>query len=259
MDVLAKIMGERLGDVAEARRRTPPEALRKLAARRQHHSLRARLEVRGRTHIIAEMKKASPSAGLLCADYQPVEIGRAYAAQGAAGLSILTEPRHFLGSAEHLMAVRATVGLPILRKDFLADPYQVLEAAAWGADVVLLIVAALTEPQLVELHRAALALGLEVLAEAHTEEEVERALQLNGVIIGINSRNLKTLKTDLEIARRLARCIPVERLAVAESGISRREEIVDLEGRGFRGFLIGEALLASGAPGGKLRELMIAD
>ena len=255
MNVLEKIMAERAADVAEARRSVPSEALRERAAGRVHHSLRAALQRTGETRIVAEMKKASPSAGLLRPDYDPVQIGRVYAVQGAAGLSILTEPRHFLGSGEHLTAVRAAVDLPILRKDFVSDPYQVLEAAAWGADVVLLIVAALAPSQLRELYGAAVALGLEVLAEAHSEGELTQALLLDDAIIGINSRNLKTLRTDLAVARELATLIPPERLSVAESGISSRSEILDLEQRGYTGFLIGEALLASGDAGAKLREL----
>lgn len=255
MDILAKIMAERLADVAESRRVTPPDVLRKLAVGRKHHSLKARLAAGSGTHVVAEMKKASPSAGLLRPDYQPVAIAQAYAAAGAAGLSILTEPRHFLGSADDLRAVRAVVDLPILRKDFIGDAYQVLEAAAWGADVVLLIVAALRDSQLMDLSRAAQAMRLEVLVEAHTAEEVARALPLKDAILGINSRNLKTLTTDLNVARELMSLIPRGRPVIAESGIGTRAEVLDLEGRGYSGFLIGESLLATDDPGGKLRSL----
>ncbi len=248
-------MLERRVDVAAARAAVSDAELRRLASTRRHHSLAAALRAALVRAIIAEMKKASPSAGLLRPDYRPVEIAGVYAAAGAAGLSVLTEPRHFLGSAEHLRAVRAAVELPILRKDFTTDPYQVLEAAAWGADVVLLIVAALEVDALRRLHATAMELGLEVLAEAHTAAEVECALTLDGAIVGVNSRNLKTLKTDLGVARELAACIPRGRLCIAESGMSRRAEIEALAGVGYQGFLIGESLLASTDPGAKLREL----
>ncbi|MCE9615650.1 MAG: indole-3-glycerol phosphate synthase TrpC [Lentisphaerae bacterium] len=254
-NVLDQIMAERLADVAEASRRVPPDGLRRAANARIHHSLRARLANAGSTTIIAEMKKASPSAGVLRPDYQPVALAREYHDNGAGGLSILTEPRHFLGSDEHLRAVRAAVDLPILRKDFTGDAYQILEAAAWGADVVLLIVAALDGTRLRHLYETAIDLGLDVLVEAHTADEVDRALELDQAIVGVNSRNLKTLKTDLDVARHLAARIPPERLSIAESGISGRAEVVDLAARGYRGFLIGESLLASGSAGAKLREL----
>ena len=256
MDVLRNIMRERAQAVAAAAATTPLEALIEQAAGRVHHSLRERLAVRGATSVIAEMKKASPSAGLLQPDYRPAERAALYEANGAAAISVLTEPNHFLGSADHLRAARAATRLPILRKDFLCDVYQVAEAAAWGADVILLIVAALDPGDLHVLYEAACRHGLEVLAEVHTTDELTRALELPGAIVGVNSRNLKTLKTDLAIARTLAKHIPADRLTVAESGIRDRAEIRDLQAHGYDGFLIGEVLMSASDPAGKLRSLL---
>jgi indole-3-glycerol phosphate synthase len=256
MDILQTIMTERRAAVAACRADVPRSRLERLAADRVHHSLRERLVRHTGTQVIAELKKASPSAGLLRPDYDPGAIARRYADAGAAALSVLTEPRHFLGSPDHLRAVRAAVDLPILRKDFMCDDYQVMEAAAWGADVILLIVAALDDAELRGLYQAALAQGLEVLVESHTAVELERALALDAAIIGVNSRDLKTLTTNLDVARQLAESIPPARLAIAESGIQHRADIEDLEGRGYRGFLIGEALVRASDPGGRLAELL---
>jgi indole-3-glycerol phosphate synthase len=202
------------------------------------------------------MKKASPSAGLLRPDYRPAEIGALYEERGAAGISILTEPRHFLGTPEHVQQVRAVVDLPILRKDFMCDAYQVWEAAAWGADVILLIVAALDAAELTDLHAVAQEAGLDVLVESHTAAEVELALALDDAIIGVNSRNLKTLKTDLQVAVDLAPVMPPDRICVAESGIKTRADIEMLLDVGYNGFLIGEALMSEGDPAAKLGELL---
>ena len=205
--------------------------------------------------MIAEVKKASPSAGLLRPDYRPGEIALAYAEAGASGVSVLTEPAHFLGSEAHLREVRQAVELPVLRKDFMCDAYQIVESAAWGADVVLLIVAALDSGSLRELYEAAISLGLDVLAEAHTAGELEAALGLEQAIVGVNSRDLGTLRTDLAVARALAPLIPKERLAVAESGIRTGSDICELARLGYDGFLVGEALMAEGDPGATLRRL----
>jgi len=249
-------MHERQAAVTEARTRIPESLLLEQSKGRVHHSLSERLRNGTGTQIIAEMKQASPSAGRLRTDYDPAAIGRSYTDQGACGISILTEPLHFLGSAEHIHAVRQVTSLPILRKDFMCDPYQILEAAAWGADVILLIVAALDDVQMQELAAAAREMGLEVLVESHTEDELERAVRIEDGILGINSRNLKTLKTDLATARSLSAKIPSNRLSIAESGIRERPEIEGLEALGYNGFLIGEALVREKDPGGRLSELL---
>jgi indole-3-glycerol phosphate synthase len=255
MDLLQSIMAERRGDVAAARRAVPLGALRAQAAGRVHHSLVRRLRAASAPAVIAEMKKASPSAGPLRADYDPAALARSYAAAGAAALSVLTEPRHFGGAAAHLQAVRAVTDLPVLRKDFLCDEYQVAEAAAWGADVVLLIVAALPPERLRALHAAAQAWGLETLAEAHTEAEVEAVLALDGAIVGVNNRDLKTLATDPALSERLAARLPPDRPAVSESGLRSRADIDRLWAAGYRGFLVGEALMRGAEPGAVLRGL----
>lgn len=259
MDLLHSIMAERRLDVETAKQRTPLETLQQHAENRTHHSLAELLAKLPGTCVIAEMKKASPSAGLLRKDYRPGEIARAYKEAGAAGISVLTEPRHFMGEEQHLREVREAVDLPVLRKDFICDVYQVYEAASWGADIVLLIVAGLDRSMLRTLYEETLICGLDVLAEAHTREEVKTALELEKAIVGVNSRDLKTLKTDLSVTRQLAGCIPVDRLSVAESGIRKRSDIEKLEELGYNGFLIGETLMREKDPGKKLKELLIAN
>jgi len=256
VNILEQIMDERRVAVAASKALIPVAVLEDASARRVHHSLKARLHGRGgRTCIVAEMKRASPSAGMLRADYDPAVMAKAYAANGAAGLSVLTEPRHFLGSEADLRAARAVTDIPILRKDFMVDAYQIAEAAAWGADVILLIAAALPDGLMRELYERALALGLEVLAEVHTHEELMRVLPMGEAMIGVNSRNLKTLRTDLATAHALVEHIPAGRLSIAESGISQRAEIVALEAAGYDGFLIGESLVRQGDPGAGLATL----
>ena len=255
MSILDAIMQERRAAVASDRLRVPVEQLQALAATRTHHSLKARLSHPG-THIIAEMKKASPSAGMLQEDYDPSRIATRYLENGAVGISVLTEPLHFLGQGSDVQTVRALVELPILRKDFMCDPYQILEAAAWGADVILLIAAALTDVEMRQLYDAALEQGLDVLAEVHTREELDRVLPLSEAIVGVNSRNLKTLTTDLAVAHELIQHIPAARLSIAESGIRKRAEIEALQDAGYDGFLIGEALVSHDDPGGRLKTLM---
>ncbi len=255
MDILQQIMGERRVAVDEARRAVPVELLRERASDRVHHSLVEALGGGG-TSIVAEVKKASPSAGVLRPDYDPGAMATIYESNGACGISVLTEPNHFLGSEAHLQAVRAAVALPVLRKDFMCDPYQVVEAAAWGADVILLIVAALEDGLMRELYEAARELGLDVLAESHNEAELERAFALEDAILGVNSRNLKTLKTDLAVAHALSARIPADRLSLAESGIKTRQDIEGLAKSGYSGYLIGESIVGHGDPGVKLRELL---
>ena len=255
MNILEAIVAERREDVTRASAGVPQAELELLAAAREHHSLAAKLAGEG-DHVISEMKKASPSAGLLRPLYEPGKIARIYEDNGASGISVLTEPRHFMGDAAHLREVRSNVGLPILRKDFMCDVYQVYEAAAWGADVILIIIAALAVSELRALYDAAMECGLDVLAEAHTPDEVSLALEFENAIIGVNSRNLKTLKTDLNVAMELGSLIPDSRLAVAESGIKSRGDIEMLKTAGYRGFLIGEVLMSQGDPGAKLRELL---
>ena len=258
---LQSIMAERRNDAWQASAHLPLERLKRIVARLPRiRSLKERLscaEARGRQAvIIAEVKKASPSAGLLCESYDPAAVARTYAQAGAAGISVLTEPRHFLGRDEDLKQVRQAVNLPVLRKDFVSDPYQVFETRALGADVILLIASGLEDHLLKELYTIALAIGLDVIMEVHTRDEMDRVLLFDQAILGVNSRDLHTLKTDLEQARDLAPLIPPGRLAIAESGIKSRHAIEDLQARGYKGFLIGETLMKSNDTAATLRTLM---
>ncbi len=201
-----------------------------------------------RTAIIAELKKKSPSKGVLREDFQPVLLGKTFQAAGAAALSVLTEERFFHGSIGDLQAVSGAVSIPLLRKDFLVDPFQVVEARAAGADAILLIVAAHNDRQLQGLAAEATRYNLDVLCEAHTRDEVDRALQLGFTLIGINCRDLKTLAINPEVQAELASLLPAGVLGVAESGIRTREDIVRLTRAGYGAFLIGEALMREPHP-----------
>jgi indole-3-glycerol phosphate synthase len=197
----------------------------------------------GNYGLIAEIKKASPSAGLIRPDFDPPQLARAYAAGGAACLSVLTEEDHFQGSLGDLRAVRAACDLPLLRKDFMLDPYQIVEARAAGADCILLILAALQDATARDLERTAMDCGLDVLVEVHDREELRRALRLQTRLIGINNRNLKTLKTDIATTEELVREVPRDRIVVSESGLSRPDQLARMARAGARCFLIGEALM----------------
>ena len=257
-DCLQYIFRERAEAVRAAKARNDRQSLESRAVARVHHDFRRSLMDGVGPRIIAECKHASPSAGILVEDYRPADIARGYVTAGAAAVSVLTEPLHFLGSADDLMAVRRAVDCPVLCKDFLCDAYQVLEAAAWGADVVLIILAAVDEALGQDLYRAARERGLDVLVEAHTAAEVERALAWKDAVVGVNSRDLKTLVTNLSVALELAPMIPAGRLAVAESGIRTADDIRRLMDAGYRGFLIGESFLRRVDPGSALHGLIHA-
>jgi indole-3-glycerol phosphate synthase len=198
-----------------------------------------------RWNLIAECKRRSPSRGVLAADYDPVAIARQYETGGAAALSVLTEPTFFDGALEHLAAVREAVGLPLLRKDFIVDEYQLLEARANGADAALLIVAALAQADLVRLQRRAWDLGLAALVEVHDDEELARAIDSGARIIGVNNRNLRTLAVDVAASRRLGARIPGGVVGVSESGLGSRADLEELAGQGYRAFLIGERFMTA--------------
>jgi indole-3-glycerol phosphate synthase len=208
--------------------------------------------------VIAEIKKASPSKGVIRADFDPVAIARAYEAAGAACLSVLTDEDFFQGSDAYLQAARAAVGLPALRKDFIVDPYQVVETRALGADCLLLIAAALNSRRLRELHTLARSVGLDVLVEVHDAAELEMALALDPTLVGINNRNLKTFETRLETTYDLLDRIPAGVLVVTESGIRSRADVTAMHRAGVRAFLVGEAFMRADDPGAALAALFAA-
>ena len=211
---------------------------------------------RDRHNVIAECKRRSPSRGVLAAHYDPVAIARQYQLGGAAAISVLTEPTFFDGALEHLTAVRAAVSLPILRKDFIVDEYQLFEARAAGADAALLIVAALEQAELVRLQRRASELGLATLVEVHDDEELARAIDSGARIIGVNNRNLRTLAVDVDASFRLARQMPAGTIAVSESGLRSRADLETLSAAGYRAFLIGERFMTDGDPAAAIGQLI---
>jgi indole-3-glycerol phosphate synthase len=206
--------------------------------------------------IIAEVKKASPSKGVIREDFEPLQLAKTYAVNGAAAISVLTEKRFFQGDVEYLRLIRAHVATPLLRKDFLFDPYQIYEARAFGASAILLIVAILSNAQLAEFGALAHSLAMDCLVEVHDEQELERAMKNEVSLLGINNRDLRTFHTTLETTERLVRLIPPYVTVVSESGLSRGEQLTRLEAQGIRAFLIGETFMAAPDPGVPLREML---
>jgi indole-3-glycerol phosphate synthase len=258
-DVLRRILETKRAELGAARAAVPPAEMERRARlapppRDFAGALRAAIG-RGRPAVIAEAKRASPSKGLLREDYDPAAIARSYAQGGAACLSVLTDRDYFRGAPEHLAAARAACALPVLRKDFTVDPYQVHEARAMGADCILLIAAALEAGAMRELEAAALGLGMSVLVEVHDERELDAALALRTPLIGVNNRDLRTFETRLERTKKLMSRVPPDRLLVSESGIATVEDVRRLWGWGVRAFLVGEAFMRAPEPGKSLAEL----
>jgi len=202
-----------------------------------------KFQEKGKPALICEVKKKSPSKGIIRADFNPNEIAKIYDKSGAACISCLTDEKYFAGTNEALEQVKAATNIPVLRKDFMLDPYQVFESRALGADCILLIMAALTDEQANELEDLSIALGMDVLIEVHDEEELERALKLESKLIGVNNRNLKTMEVSLETSKKLSKMIDDSYVSVCESGISSNSELIEMMKYGFSAFLVGESLM----------------
>jgi indole-3-glycerol phosphate synthase len=261
-DLLETIVAATRRSVAAREAAVPLASLERTAVARPVRAFRHALTSGPRPRMIAECKRRSPSRGVLRRQYDPAAIALGYAKAGAAAISVLTEPAFFDGALEHLVAVRAAVEVPILRKDFIVTDYQLVEARAAGADAVLLIVAAFDYagpgahgPDLPDLVARARALGLDVIVEVHDERELERALAAGAEIVGVNNRNLRTLDVTLDVARRLADRIPSSVVKVAESGLKKADDITALASVGYDAFLVGERFMTSADPAAALIEL----
>lgn len=259
-DILKKILRDKAIEVTE---RAQQCSLRELSSKVEHlpptrgFAAAIRKDIsEGRSGVIAEIKKASPSKGVIREDFEPAEIARSYAKNGASCLSVLTDEQYFQGHTEYLKQARAACSLPVLRKDFMIDPYQVYEAREMGADAILLIVAALGDPMMIDLEQTAMALNLDVLVEVHNEAEMERALRLQTPLLGINNRNLRTFETSLDTTLSMLSMIPDDKIVISESGIHSVEDIQLLRANHVNGFLIGEAFMRANDPGVALAELV---
>lgn len=258
-DILNKIVAMKREEIAAAKRSCGLASIRREA---ESHgvprdfigALRRNVEA-GRAGVIAEVKKASPSKGILREQFVPAEIAASYELGGAACLSVLTDGPFFQGSQAYLEQARAACKLPVLRKDFMVDPYQVYEARAMGADCILLIVACLDEALMADLEAQALSLGMSVLVEVHDAAELDRALRLKTPLVGVNNRNLRTFEVTLEVTLSLLGRVPKNRLLVSESGILARADVQQMRSAGVNAFLVGEAFMRAGDPGAALAEL----
>jgi len=258
-DILQRIVAVKHEEITAARARRSLADLRAEAEARRdvrpfEGALRAKIAA-GQAAVIAECKKASPSKGVLREAFDPAAIGASYARHGAACLSVLTDERFFQGHADYLVAAREASGLPVLRKDFMVDAYQVFEARAMGADAILLIAACLDDTQMADLESVAMALGMAVLVEVHDGAELDRALRLSTPLVGINNRNLRTFEVSLDVTIGLLPRVPADRLLVTESGILGREDVLRMREAGVHAFLVGEAFMRAPDPGASLAAL----
>jgi indole-3-glycerol phosphate synthase len=258
-DILEQIVAVKREEIAAAKKKISLEAMRedalgRVLTRDFEGALRARIAA-GQAAVIAEIKKASPSKGVIRADFVPADIAQSYAENGAACLSVLTDRQFFQGQPDYLKQARASCDLPVLRKDFLVDPYQVYEARAMGADCILLIVACLADAQMAELEAIARSLDMAVLVEVHDGAELQRALKLKTPLLGINNRNLRTFEVSLATTLGMLAELPADKLVVTESGIATREDVQKMRAAGVHAFLVGEAFMRAEDPGAALAEL----
>ncbi|WP_397533217.1 indole-3-glycerol phosphate synthase TrpC [Roseateles sp.] len=258
-DILNRINAVKHEEVVAARARRSLASLREEAesnrsTRGFERALRAKIAA-GKSAVIAEIKKASPSKGVIRADFRPAEIARSYEQHGGACLSVLTDEPFFQGHADYLRQARAAVALPVLRKDFMVDEYQVFDARAMGADCILLIAASLDNAQMADLEACALALGMDVLVEVHDGAELDRALRLKTPLLGINNRNLRTFEVTLDTTLGLLKQVPADKLLVTESGILGRADVQRMRAAQVNAFLVGEAFMRADDPGAALAEL----
>ncbi|MFE8646434.1 indole-3-glycerol phosphate synthase TrpC [Sphingomonas sp. NCPPB 2930] len=258
-DILKKIVAVKHEEIAAARKRRPLDAVRfdaesRVLTRDFEGALRARIAA-GRPAVIAEVKKASPSKGVLREDFTPADIAQSYAEHGAACLSVLTDQQFFQGSVDFLKQARASCDLPVLRKDFMVDAYQVYESRAMGADAILLIAAVLDDAQMADLEAVARGLDMAVLVEVHDGEELQRALKLRTPLVGINNRNLRSFEVTLDTTLGLLAEVPKDRLLVTESGILAQEDVQKMRDAGVHAFLVGEAFMRAKDPGVALAAL----
>lgn len=262
-DILEKILSVKREEIAVLKQlRSEEDLLAEATARRDvrgfANALRECIQTQ-QNAVIAEIKKASPSKGVIREDFNPTEIAMSYAAHGATCLSVLTDQQFFQGSPDYLRQARAACSLPVLRKDFMIDPYQVIHARALGADCILLIVSALSDAQLEELESVSLSLGMDVLVEVHDRRELERTLRLKTSLIGVNNRNLRTFQVDLQNTIELLADIPENRLLITESGIHTREDVLKMNENQVYGFLVGEAFMREKEPGLALKQLFFPE
>ncbi len=258
-DILKKILETKVDEVARRKAKNPLSMLQEIAGgveapRGFYRALHGKAASR-QPAIIAEVKKASPSKGVIREDFRPLDIALDYAMNGATCLSVLTDKDYFQGSEVYLQMIHDRCPLPVLRKDFMIDPYQVHEARALGADCILLIAAALSDGQMQELSETANQLGMDILVEVHDAEEMERALRLDSKLVGVNNRNLRTFDTSLQTTLDLLAMVPDDRLLVTESGIHTPDDVKLMMDNGIYTFLVGEAFMRAEHPGRKMREL----
>jgi indole-3-glycerol phosphate synthase len=258
-DILNKIVAVKHQEIAAAKKRKSLEVVRadaesRVLTRDFVGAIRAKVSA-GKPAVIAEIKKASPSKGVLREDFIPADIAQSYAEFGAACLSVLTDVQFFQGSVDYLKQARASCQLPVLRKDFMVDAYQVYEARAMGADAILLIAACLDDAQMKELEAIALGLDMAVLVEVHDQPELERALKLKTPLVGINNRNLKTFEVSLDTTLAMRSQVPADRILVTESGIHTRDDVLRMGAAGISAFLVGEAFMRAPEPGEALAQL----